>query len=161
MAALGPVARAKQIEPGDVAALVGVGVGLLLDGEPARTEAFRLEPEPPVQVQAATDLADGGFDELESLGVAEPAREPVRDRLGTGPFPQSRRQQRAHTGITGKRVAELSKVLSGEALDERPGDGRLRPYAGRLVDAGCRHGTVLRAQAVGTISGNSPTWAVR
>ena len=41
MVALGPVARAEQVEPGDAAALVGVGVGLLLDGEPAAAEPLR------------------------------------------------------------------------------------------------------------------------
>src|SRR5579863_2985660 len=105
MVALGPVPRAEQIEPADAAALVGVGVGLLLDGEPARTEPFRLEPEPPAQVQAATDLADGGLDELESFGVAKPARKPVCDRIATGPLPETRRQQGAHTGTTGERAA--------------------------------------------------------
>ena len=90
MVALGPVAGAEQIEPDDAPAVGGVGVDLLFDGEPAAAEPFRPQPEPPVQVQTAANLADGGLDELEILGVAEPAREPASDRLGPGPFPQAR-----------------------------------------------------------------------
>src|SRR5689334_15884495 len=98
MVALGPVARTEQVEPGDAAVLVGVGVGLLLDGEPAAAEPLCPEPQPPVQVQAAPDVACGRLDELEILGIAEPAREPVCDRLGTGPLPEARRQQGAQAG---------------------------------------------------------------
>ena len=58
MVALGPVARAEQVEPGDAAAVVGVGVGLLLDGEPAAAEPLRPEPQPPVQLQAASDVEE-------------------------------------------------------------------------------------------------------
>src|SRR5580700_1209574 len=114
MATLGPVARAEQVKPGDPAAVVGVGVGLLLDGEPAGAEPLGPEPEPLVQMQAAADLADSGLDELE--------------RLGTVPLPQARRQQGAQAGISGERAAEPGEVLSGEALEERPGEGRLWPY---------------------------------
>src|SRR5580704_3852417 len=118
MVALRQVPSAEQVEPGDAAAVGGVGVGLLLDDEPAGAEPLRPEPEPPVQVQATTDLADGGLDELEILGVAEPALEPVCDRAGAGPLPQARRQQGAQAGISGERAAELGEVLSGDAPDE-------------------------------------------
>ena len=101
-----------------------------------------------MQAQAATDLADGGLEELEVLGVAEPAREHTGDRLGTDPLPQARRQQGAQVGTSGERAAELREVLSGEAFQERPGEGEARNYAGRPVTAGCHHGTVVRVRAV-------------
>jgi hypothetical protein len=41
MAGLGPVARAEQVKPGEAAILAGVGVGLLLDNEPAGAEPLR------------------------------------------------------------------------------------------------------------------------
>src|SRR5580700_9175945 len=104
MAALGPVAGAEQVEPGDAPAVVGVGVDLLFDGEPAGAEPFRPQPEPPVQVQAAANLADGGLDELEVVGVAEPARELASDHLGPGPFPQAPGQQGAEPGASGERA---------------------------------------------------------
>ena len=127
-----PVAGAEQVEPGDAAAVVGVGVGLLLDGEPAGAEPLRLQPQPPVQVQAAPDLADRGLDELEILGVAEPARELVGDRLGAGPLPQAPGQQRAQPDVGGERATEPGEVLSGQALEERPGQGELR-YRGAAL----------------------------
>ena len=113
--------------------LVGVGVGLLLDGEPASTEPLRPQPQPPVQVQAAADLADGGLDQLEILGVAEPAREPVCDRLGTGPLHQARGKQSAEPDVGGQRAAEPGEILSGQALQERPGEGELRHRSRAVV----------------------------
>jgi len=118
MLALGQVPRAEQVEPGDAPAVVGVGVGLLLDGEPAAAEPLRPEPQPPAQVQAGTDLADGDLDELEVLGVAEPALEPVCDRVGAGPLPQASGQQGTEPGVRGERVAEPGELLSGEPLKE-------------------------------------------
>ncbi len=97
-----------------------------------------------MQVQAAPDLTDGGLDELEILGVAEPPREPVCDHLGTGPLPQARRQQGTQAGASGKRVAEPGEVLSGQALKERPSQGELRNDAGRPVVMGCGHEFVVR-----------------
>ena len=77
-----------------------------------------------MQVQAAADLADDGLDEIETLSVAEPPREPVCNHLGTSPLPQARRQQGTQAGASGKHVAEPGEVLSGRALDERPQRGR-------------------------------------
>src|SRR5262249_48279802 len=134
---------------------------LLLDGEPAPAEPLCPEPEPPVQVQTAADLADGGFHELEILGIAEPAREPVYDRLGTGPLPQARGQQGAQAGFFGQSAAEPGEVLSSETLDERTGGSRIWRDAGRPVVAGCHHDNVVRGQAVIAVSGNPPTWAMR
>src|ERR1051326_3093264 len=121
MAGLGLVARAEQVEPGYAAALVGIGIDLLLDGEPATAEALRPQPQPPVQVHAALDLADGGLGEREILGIPEPACEPARDRLGAVPFSQARRQQGTQARTSGERATESGEVLSGEALDERRG----------------------------------------
>ena len=86
-----------------------------------------------MQVQAATDFADGRLDQLEVIGVAEPARELVGDHLGSDPFPQARGQQVAEAGASGERVAELGEVLSGQALKERAGQGELRHRGGRAV----------------------------
>ena len=119
---LRPVARAEEVQPGDAPAVGGVGVGLLLDGEPAGAEPLCPQPEPPVQVQAATDLADGGLDELEVLGVAEPASELVGDHLGAGPLPQASGQQGTEPGVGAQRVIEPGEVLSGQALQERTRD---------------------------------------
>ena len=73
-----------------------------------------------MQVQAATDLADGGLEELEILGVAEPALEPVCDRVGAGPLPQARRQQGAQAGVSGERAAELGEVLAARPSRNDP-----------------------------------------
>src|SRR5262249_18217597 len=160
MAGLGPVARAEQVEPGEAAILAGVGVGLLLDDEPAGAEPLRPQPELPVQMQAIADRAGGGLDELKVLGAAEPAGEPFRDRLGTCPLPCARGEQGAHPGIGGERAAKLGEVLSGEAVKERAGALRSRHCAGHPVAAGCRHGPVVRVRAVIAVSGNPPTWAI-
>src|SRR5215469_13981027 len=121
MAGLGTVSGAEQVEPGEAAILAGVGVGLLLDNEPAGAEPLRPQPELPVQVQAIADRAGDGLDELEVLGAAEPAGEPVCDRLGTFPLPRARREQGAHPGIGRERAAEPGEVLSSEAVQERAG----------------------------------------
>src|SRR5215467_14170311 len=131
MAGLGPVARAEQVEPGEAAILAGVGVGLLLDDEPAGAEPLRPQPELPVQVQAIADRAGGGLDKLEVLGAAEPAGEPACDRVGTCPLPRASGEQGAHPGIGRERAAEPGEVLSGEAVKERTGAPRSRVRAGR------------------------------
>src|SRR5690349_18244484 len=146
MAGLGPVARAEQVKPGEAAILAGVGVCLLLDNEPAGAEPLRPQPELPVQVQAIADRAGGCLDELEVLGAAEPAGEPVRDRVGTCPLPRARGEQGAHPGICRERAAEPGEVLSSEAVKERAGAPRLRHHAGRPVAAGCSHLPVLRVR---------------
>src|SRR5580704_4953447 len=55
-------------------------------------------------VVAAPHLADRGLEELEILGVAEPAREPVGDRLGAGPLHRARGQQGAEPDAGGERA---------------------------------------------------------
>src|SRR5262249_27089020 len=122
-------------------------------------EPLRPQPELPVQVQAIADRAGGGLDELEVLGAAEPAIEPVCDRVGTRPLPRSRREQCAHPGIGGKRAAEPGEALTSEAVKERAGAPRLRHRAGRAVAAGCSHLPVVRVRVVVAVSGNPPTWA--
>src|SRR5579859_984934 len=155
---LGPVARAEQVEPGDTPVLAGVGVGLLLNGEPARAEPLRPEPEPPAQVQAATDLADGGLDDLEVPGVAEPLREPACDFFGTGPLPEAPGQQRPEPDVGGDRVAEPGEVLSGQALEEQPGECELRHRSSRAaVRRCCGHGSFVRAWTPISVLGNPPT----
>lgn len=121
-----PVARAEQVQPGDAPAAVGVGVGLLLDGEPAGTQPIGLEPEPPAQVQAASDLADGSLEELEVLGAAEPCRERAGRRLGASPLPEPARQQRPEPDISRERMPDPGEVLNRKAVKERSGDGELR-----------------------------------
>ena len=86
-----------------------------------------------MQVQTAANLADGGLDELEVVGVAEPARELASDHLGPGPFPQAPGQQGAEPGASGERAAELGEVLSGQALKERAA----RANCGTAVAAPC------------------------
>jgi len=142
IAGLGPVTRAEHVEPGDAPAVAGVGVGLLFDGEPAGAEPLRPQPQPPAQVQAATDLAHGGLDELEGPGVAEPPRERLGNRLGAGPLPEAPGQQRAEPDIGGERITEPGEILSGEARKERPGE--LRHRCSRAAVMCCRHGSVVR-----------------
>jgi len=138
---LATVARAEQVQPGDATAVAGAGVGLLLDGEPAGAEPLRPEPEPPAQAQAAANLASGGLDQLEVLGVAEPARELGGDRLGAVPLPEAPGQQRAEPGVGGERLTEPGEILGGEPLKERPGEGGLRHRNSCTVLRCCRrHG---------------------
>jgi hypothetical protein len=127
---LGTVTGAEQVEPGDAITVAGVGVELLLNGEPAGTQPFRPEPEPPVQVQAAPDLADGGIDDLEVPGVAEPACELGGDRLGTGPLPEARGQQRAEPDVGGDRVTEPGEVLSARPSRNNPASANCGTAAG-------------------------------
>ena len=150
---LGTVARADQVEPGEPAVLAGIGVGLLFDGEPAGAEPLGPQPQPPAQLQAAADLAEGGLDELEVLGVAEPARELAGDRFAAGPLPQARRQQRAEPGVGGERAAELGEVLIGQALEGTPAAVAAAPWCGRaavvVMDP-------FYGSAAGSESGNYP-----
>ena len=111
----------NQVEPGDPAVLAGISVGLLFDGEPAGAEPLGPQPQPPAQLQAAADIAEGGLDELEVLGVAEPARELAGDRFAAGPFPQAPRHQGAEPGVSGERAAKRGEVLISQALKERRG----------------------------------------
>jgi len=62
-----------------------------------------------VHVQAVTDLADTGIDELEVLGVAEPARELGGDRFGACPLSGPPGEQRAEPDVGGERVPRRAK----------------------------------------------------
>src|SRR5439155_20434498 len=79
---LGSEAGAQQVERVD--GVAGIGVRLLLDDMPpvADAERRRSHPQPPRQVQAAADPADGGVDDLEVGGVAEPGAEDAAHRVG-------------------------------------------------------------------------------
>ena len=147
---LGTVAGADQVEPGKPAVLAGIGVGLLFDGEPAGAEPLGPQPQPPAQLQAAADIAEGGLDELEVLGVAEPARELAGDRLAAGPLPQALRQQGAEPGVGGERAAELGEVLISQALKEAPAAVAAAWSVGAVVM------DPLYGSAAGSESGNYP-----
>src|SRR5579863_2679643 len=112
------VAGAQQVQPRDAAALTGIGVDLLLHDEPAGAKSLRPQPQPPLQVQPATDLADDGLDKVEVLCVAEPACEPAGDHLCARPLPQAPGQQRAQPGISSEHVTEPGEVLNRQALQE-------------------------------------------
>jgi hypothetical protein len=89
---LGSEAGAQQVERVD--GVAGIGVRLLLDDMPALADAERRRshPQPPRQVQAAPDLADGGVDDLEVGGVAEPGAEDAAHRVGSFPIHRTWRQ---------------------------------------------------------------------
>ena len=57
-------------------------------------------------MQAAADLADGGLDQVETLGVAEPVRERRRDFFRTAPLQHAAGKQGPEPGVGAERAIE-------------------------------------------------------
>ena len=96
-------------------------------------------------MQAASDVTDSRLDELEVLGVPEPASELAGDHVGAGPLLEASGQQGAEYGVGAQRVIEPVEVLSSEALQERTRDSELGYLVRRaVVLCCCGNGSVLR-----------------
>src|SRR5260370_41233380 len=93
-------ARPVGLKPGaeqvdGVDALARSQIGLLLDDVPCViTPGGGTQAQPPRNMDATTDVADGAVSDLELLGAAEPASEVLDNLLGTLALRQAAWKQR-------------------------------------------------------------------
>ena len=130
---LGPVAACTAgRQPHDAAVVRGVGVDLLLDEEPAAAEPLGSQPQPPAQVQASADLADGGVDQLEPSASPNQRVERRPDVVdGRSIRRRPAWEQARGRARPGERVASTVEVLAGEPVEERAGGREVGCVAGR------------------------------
>ena len=87
------------------------------------------DAQAPRKVEPAANLSDGGVDELEVVGLAEPRAERVGDCFGSLQVHRTGRQHRPEVNCRAQRGGHPGVIAVGEGLEE---DAAERPACDRV-----------------------------